>query len=90
MSCVADILVTDEVTNLVAEIVEDQCQQIEVLIADPFYSTGDSSSGGINYIQDFEPVGARESQTWWNPLTQQLKVYHANTFNPVSPDGGYF
>lgn len=47
-------------------------------------------AGGISYIQDHEPVGASESETWWNPLTLQLKVYHENRFEPVSPDGGHF
>lgn len=47
-------------------------------------------AGGISYIQDHEPVGAAESETWWNPLTLQLKVFHDNEFEPVSPDGGYF
>lgn len=47
-------------------------------------------AGGITYIQDHEPVGAQESETWWNPLTLQLKVRHNNEFEPVSPDGGHF
>ena len=47
-------------------------------------------AGGITYVQDHEPVGATESETWWNPLTLQLKVYHNNGFEPVSPDGGHF
>ncbi|MBV2205890.1 MAG: hypothetical protein KUL87_10745 [Pseudomonas sp.] len=47
-------------------------------------------AGGISYIQDHEPLGASESETWWNPLTLQLKVYHENRFEPVSPDGGHF
>lgn len=47
-------------------------------------------AGGITYIQDHPPTGATESETWWNPLTQQLKVYHDNEFEPVSPDGGHF
>ena len=47
-------------------------------------------AGGITYVQDHEPVGATESETWWNPLTLQLKVYHSNQFEPVSPDGGHF
>lgn len=45
---------------------------------------------GITYVQDHEPTGATESETWWNPLTLQLKVYHNNEFEPVSPDGGHF
>ncbi len=47
-------------------------------------------AGGITYIQDHAPTGASESETWWNPLTLQLKVYHNNDFEPVSPDGGHF
>lgn len=47
-------------------------------------------AGGITYIQDHPPTGATESETWWNPLTLQLKVYHDNEFEPVSPDGGHF
>ena len=47
-------------------------------------------AGGITYVQDHEPTGATESETWWNPLTLQLKVYHSNQFEPVSPDGGHF
>ena len=47
-------------------------------------------AGGITYVQDHEPTGASESETWWNPLTLQLKVYHNNEFEPVSPDGGHF
>ncbi|MGE8501696.1 MAG: hypothetical protein ACN6P1_05600 [Pseudomonas sp.] len=47
-------------------------------------------AGGITYIQDHRPVGASESETWWNPLTLQLKVFHNNDFEPVSPDGGHF
>jgi hypothetical protein len=47
-------------------------------------------AGGITYVQDYEPVGAIEKETWWNPLTLQLKVYHNNEFEPVSPDGGHF
>lgn len=49
-----------------------------------------AGAGGITYVQDHEPVGATESETWWNPLTLQLKVYHNNEFEPVSPDGGHF
>lgn len=49
-----------------------------------------ASGGGITYVQDHEPVGATESETWWNQLTLQLKVYHNNEFEPVSPDGGHF
>lgn len=47
-------------------------------------------AGGISYIQDTVPVGAVESETWYNPLTLQLKVFHDGAFEPVSPDGGYF
>ncbi len=47
-------------------------------------------AGGITYVQDHVPTGASESETWWNPLTLQLKVYHNNDFEPVSPDGGHF
>ena len=47
-------------------------------------------SGGVTYIQDHEPAGAAEQETWWNPLTLQLMVFHNNRFEPVSPDGGYF
>jgi hypothetical protein len=47
-------------------------------------------AGGITYVQDYEPAAAAESETWWNPLTLQLKVYHNNEFEPVSPDGGHF
>jgi len=47
-------------------------------------------AGGISFIQDHEPVSASESDTWWNPLTLQLKVFHNNQFEPVSPDGGHF
>ena len=47
-------------------------------------------AGGITYIQDHEPAAAQESETWWNPLTFQLKVFHDNAFEPVSPDGGHF
>lgn len=47
-------------------------------------------AGGITYVQDHEPVGAKESETWWNPLTLQLKVFHDDSFEPVSPDGGHF
>ena len=47
-------------------------------------------AGGITYVQDHEPTGATESETRWNPLTLQLKVYHSNQFEPVSPDGGHF
>lgn len=48
------------------------------------------AGGGITYVQDHEPTGATENETWWNPLTLQLKVYHSNQFEPVSPDGGHF
>lgn len=47
-------------------------------------------AGGISYILDHEPALAQESETWWNPLTLQLKVYHDGFFEPVSPDGGHF
>lgn len=47
-------------------------------------------AGGITYIQDHEPASAAESETWWNPLTLQLKVFHLGAFEPVSPDGGHF
>lgn len=47
-------------------------------------------AGGVSFIQDSPPSGAQEGQTWWNPLTLQLKVYHEDQFEPVSPDGGYF
>lgn len=47
-------------------------------------------AGGITYVQDYEPTGASESETWWNPLTLQLKVFHNQAFEPVSPDGGHF
>ena len=55
------------------------------------YDAGKPGGGsGVSYILDHEPVGAQESETWWNPLTLQLKVYHNNEFEPVSPDGGHF
>lgn len=45
---------------------------------------------GVSYILDHEPTGAQENETWWNPLTLQMKVFHENRFEPVSPDGGHF
>lgn len=47
-------------------------------------------AGGVTYIQDSAPQGAVENETWYNPVTLQLKVFHNGSFQPVSPDGGHF
>lgn len=49
-----------------------------------------SGGGTVQYIQDSEPFGGVEKETWWNPLTLQLKVFHLSVWESVSPDGGYF
>lgn len=45
---------------------------------------------GVTYVQDFAPANPLEQQTWYNPLTLQLKVYSSAAWRPVSPDGGHF
>lgn len=54
--------------------------------------TGRPGAGGgaVTYIQDSAPLTAIEQETWWNPLTLQLKVWHDFAWQPVAPDGGYF
>lgn len=52
--------------------------------------SGAVGGSGVTYVQDSAPVGASEAETWWNPLTLQLKVFHIDKFEPVSPDGGHF
>lgn len=58
----------------------------------PVASINDLTAGGgvVGYSQDSEPAVAVDKATWWNPLTQQLKVYREGTWQPVAPDGGYF
>lgn len=50
----------------------------------------DSLGSGVTYVQDFEPSGALDKESWYNPLTFQLKVYNDGAWRPVAPDGGYF
>lgn len=50
----------------------------------------DSVGSGVTYVQDFEPVGALDKESWYNPLTFQMKVYSDGAWRPVAPDGGYF
>jgi hypothetical protein len=45
---------------------------------------------GVTYVQDFAPPNPLDQQTWYNPLTLQLKVYTSAAWRPVSPDGGHF
>lgn len=46
---------------------------------------------GVSYMQDHPPTNPLEQETWYNPLTLQLKVYTtAAGWQPVSPDGGHF
>ena len=56
-------------------------------MADIIAGTG---GGTVGYVQDTEPVGAAQKSTWWNPLTQQLKVFDSGLWGSVAPDGGYF
>lgn len=51
---------------------------------------GRDGAGGVTYIQDHAPVGAAGSETWYNPVTLQMKVFTNGAWRPVSPDGGYF
>lgn len=49
------------------------------------------SGSGVSYMQDHPPLNPLEQETWYNPLTLQLKVYTtAAGWQPVSPDGGHF
>lgn len=50
----------------------------------------DATGSGVTYTQDSEPRNAQENESWYNPLTLQLKVFHSGAWRPVSPDGGYF
>jgi hypothetical protein len=45
---------------------------------------------GVTYAQDAEPVAPDEHSTWWNPLNYTIQVYYSGSWEPVSPDGGYF
>lgn len=47
-------------------------------------------SSGVTYVQDSVPSLGAQGQTWYNPLTQQLKVFNDGAWSPVAPDGGYF
>lgn len=48
------------------------------------------SGSGVSYSQDHPPTNPLENETWYNPLTLQLRVYTAAGWKPVSPDGGHF
>lgn len=49
------------------------------------------SGSGVSYMQDHPPLNPLEQETWYSPLTLQLKVYTAAAgWQPVSPDGGHF
>lgn len=50
----------------------------------------DGLGSGVTYTQDSEPQNAAEKESWYNPLTLQMKVYHDGAWRPVSPDGGHF
>lgn len=50
----------------------------------------DGTGDGITYIQENEPLVARQKETWYNPVTLQLKVYDNGAFRSVAPDGGFF
>jgi hypothetical protein len=45
---------------------------------------------GVSYVQDSAPLNPLEQETWFNPLTLQLKVFTSAAWRPVSPDGGHF
>lgn len=45
---------------------------------------------GVSFAQDTQPSDPEEDNTWWNPLTRQLKVYHNGAWRSVAPDGGHF
>ena len=62
--------------------------QIEVAIGAPG-AKGDPGES-ITYISDAQPANGQEKETWYNPLTLQLKVFHNGAWRPVSPDGGHF
>lgn len=62
--------------------------QIEVAIGAPG-AKGDPGES-ITYISDTQPANGQDKETWYNPLTLQLKVFHNGVWRPVSPDGGHF
>lgn len=89
MAAAPDVLVLGEPFVLLVEPTAAPAVVVAVGTQGPPGRDG-MGAGGITYIQDHQPVGAAESETWWNPLTLQLKVFHNNDFEPVSPDGGHF
>jgi hypothetical protein len=48
------------------------------------------SGSGVSYMHDHPPSNPLDQQTWYNPLTLQLKVAEGGAWHPVSPDGGHF
>lgn len=45
---------------------------------------------GVTYVQDSLPSNPLDQESWYNPLTLQLKVFNNGAWRPVSPDGGHF
>lgn len=90
MTCPNDLKVevVENVYNLEV-VIQDGCEQLVVSVLDPLVQNSGGSSG-VTYNQDFPPPSALHSETWYNPLTQQLKVYTDGEWKPTAPDGGYF
>lgn len=59
-------------------------------VAPPEGMGAGGGGSGVTFAQDSQPVFAEENNTWWNPLTFQMKVYNGGQWQPTAPDGGYF
>lgn len=86
------VLVTAEAFALVVEPEHAPAVLLAAGEQGPVGPPGPPGGGsGVTYMQDHPPLNPLEQETWYNPLTLQLKVYTtAAGWQPVSPDGGHF
>ena len=49
-----------------------------------------SGGSGVTFILDYAPPNPAPNNTWWNPLTKSLRIYHAGGWQSLNLDGAYF
>lgn len=49
-----------------------------------------NSGQGVRYRQENMPSGADEGDLWFNPTTQQMKVFETGLWVSLAADGGHF
>ena len=44
----------------------------------------------VTYLQESMPLNPLEGDIWFNPTTQQIKVFENTSWRSLSTDGGHF